>query len=56
MSAASFAAERPDHLLPVGMATKGSMQGLQHRDEITYNLRAADGHQKVSREFVMKEQ
>src|ERR1700722_16508061 len=47
-SAAGFAAKRPDHLLSEGSRwpPKGQQQVLQERDQITYSLRAADGHQK----------
>ena len=56
-SAAGFAANRPDHLLSEGrtLPPKGQQQVLQQRDQITYSLRAGDGHQKVSSRFCGKE-
>jgi hypothetical protein len=55
-SAAGFAAKRPDHLLPEGRRwpPKGQQQVLQQRDQITYILRAGDGHQWVSSSFATK--
>ena len=34
---------------------KGQLQILQQEGQFTYFLRAGDGHQEVSREFVMNE-
>jgi hypothetical protein len=52
-SAAGFAAKKPDHLHPEGKRwpPKGQQQVLQQRDQITYILRAGNGHQKVSSRF-----
>ena len=52
-SAAGFAAMRPDHLLPEGRRwpPKGQQQVLQQKEQITYILRAGDGHQRVSSKF-----
>ena len=56
-SAAGFAANRPDHLLPEGRrwSPKGQRQVLQQTDQITYKLRTGDGHQRVSRRFCSKQ-
>ena len=56
-SAAGFAAKRPDHLLPEGRRwpPKGQQQVLQQTDQITYSLRAGDGHQRVRSRFFSKE-
>ena len=56
-SAAGFAAKRPDHLLPEGKRwpPKGQQQVLQQSDQITYKLRAGDGHQRVSSRVCSKE-
>ena len=56
-SAAGFAAKRPDHLHTEGRRwpPKGQQQVLQHRDQITYSLRAGDGHQRVNSRFSSKE-
>ena len=56
-SAAGFAAKRPDHLLPEGRRwpPKGQQEILQQRGQITYILRAGNGHQRVSSRFYSKE-
>jgi hypothetical protein len=56
-SAAGFAANRPDHLLPEGRRwpPKGQQQVLQQTDQITYNLKAGDSHQRVSSRFCRKQ-
>ena len=56
-SAAGFAAKRPDHLQTEGRRwpIKGQQKVSQQRDQITYNLRAEDGHQRVSSRFHSKE-
>ena len=55
-SVGGFAAKRPDHLLPEGREwPPASAAGLQKRDQITYILRAGDGHQRVSSRFGSKE-
>ena len=56
-SAIYFAAKSPDHLLSEGRRwpPKGQQQVLQQRDQITYFLRAGDGHQGVSSKFCSKE-
>ena len=45
--------KRPNHLLPEGRKwpPKGQQQVLWQRDQITYFLRAGDGHQRVSSLF-----
>ena len=55
-SAAGFATKRPDHLQPEGRiwATKSQQQVLQQRDQITYILRAVDGHQRSAAGFTAK--
>ena len=47
-SAAGFVAKRPDHLHPEGRRwpPKGQQQVFQQRDQITYTLRAGNGHQR----------
>ena len=52
-SAERFAAKRPDHLHPEGRRSppKGQQQVSWQRDQITYKLRAGDGHQRVSNRF-----
>jgi hypothetical protein len=54
--AAGFAAKRPDYLQSEGKRwpPKGQQQVLQQRDQITYILRAEDGHQRVSSKFCRK--
>ena len=56
-SAVGFATKRPDHSHPEGRRwpPKGQQQVLQQRDQITYILRAGDGHQRVSSRFCSKE-
>ena len=56
-SAAGFAAKRPDHLHTEGKrwSPKGQQQVLQQRDQITYSLRAGNGHQRVSSRVCGKE-
>ena len=56
-SAAGFAANRPDHLLPDGRRwpSRGQQQALQQTDQITYSLRGGDGHQRVSSRFCSKQ-
>ena len=57
-SAAGFAAKKPDHLHPEGRRwpPKGQQQVGQQRDQITYNLRVGDDHQRVSRSLATKRQ
>jgi hypothetical protein len=57
VSEAGFSANRPDHLLSEGRRwpPKGQQQVLQQTDQITYNLRAGDGHQRVSSRFCNKQ-
>ena len=54
---AGLVANRPDHLLPEARRwpPKGQPQVLQQRDQITYPLKAGNGHQKVSSRFCSKE-
>jgi hypothetical protein len=54
---AGIAAKRPDHLHAEGRRwpLKGQQQILQQRDQITYTLRAGDGHQSVNSRFSSKE-
>ena len=56
-SAAGFATNRPDHLLPEGRRwpLKGQQQVLQQTDQITHILREGDGHQRVSSRFCSKQ-
>ena len=56
-SAACFAAKRPDHLHSEGRRwpPKGQQQILQQRDQITYPLKAGDGHQMVSSMFCSRD-
>jgi hypothetical protein len=56
-SVAGFAAKRPNHLHPEGRrwSPKNHQQVLQQIDQITYILRAEDGHQRVSSRFCSKE-
>ena len=56
-SAAGFAANRPDHLQSEGRRwpPKGQQQVLQQTDQITYSLRAGDGHQRVNGKFCSKQ-
>ena len=56
-SPAGFAAKRPDHLPSEGRRwpPKGQQEFLQQGDQITYFLRAEDGHQRVSIRFCSKE-
>src|ERR1700691_3425165 len=56
-SAAGFSAKIPDHLPAKGRRwpPKGQQQVLQQRNQITYILRAGDGHQRVSSRFCSKE-
>jgi hypothetical protein len=56
-SAAGFAAKRPDHLHAEDRRwpLKGQQQVLQQRDQITYNLKAGYGQQRVSSKFYSKE-
>ena len=56
-SAAGFAANRPDHLLPENRRwpPKSQQQVLQQTDQITYILKAGDGHQRVSSRFCSKQ-
>jgi hypothetical protein len=56
-SVTGFAAKRPDHLLSEGRRwpSKGQQQVLQQTDQITYKLRAGDGHQRVSSRFCSKQ-
>ena len=56
-SAASFAAKRPDHLLPESSRwpPKGQQQVFQQIDQITYSLKAGDGQQRVNSRFSSKE-
>jgi hypothetical protein len=56
VSAAGFSAKTPDHLPTEGKQwpPKGQQQVLQQRDQITYPLRARDGHQRVSSRFLQQ--
>ena len=56
-SAAGFAAKRPDHLHTEGRRwpPTNQKQVLPQRDQITYSLRAGDGHQRVNSRFCSKE-
>ena len=56
-SAAGFAEKRPDHLHTEDRRwpPQGQLQVLQKRDQITYILRAGDGHQRVNSRFCGKE-
>ena len=56
-SAACFAANRLDHLLPEGRRwpPKGQQHVLQQTDLITYFLRTGDGDQRVSSRFCSKQ-
>ena len=57
-SAAGFAAKRPDHLHTESRkwSPKGQQHVLQQRDQITYCLRAGDGHQWVSSSVATRRQ
>ena len=56
-SATGFAAKRPDHLHSEGRRwpPNGQQQVFQQKDQITYTLRAGDGHQRVNSRFGGKE-
>ena len=56
-SATGFAAKRPDHIHSESRRwpPKGQLQVLQQRDQITYILRAGDGHQRVNSRFFSQE-
>ena len=56
-SIAGFVAKRPDHLHTESRRwpSKGQQEVLRKRDQITYMLRAGDGHQRVNRRFGSKE-
>ena len=49
-------AKRADHLLPEGRRwpPKGQQKVLLQRHQITYQLRAGNGHQRVNRRFCCK--
>ena len=55
-SAAGFTEKRPDHLQSEGRRgpSKGQQRVLQQRDQITYILRAGDGHQRSPAGFALK--
>ena len=56
-SVAGFAANRPDHLHPERrrLAPKGQQQDLQQTYQITYQLRAGNGHQRVNSRIYRKQ-
>jgi hypothetical protein len=56
-STAGFASKKLDHSLPEGRrwSPKDQQQFLQQTDQITYFLRARDGHQSVRSRFFSKQ-